>query len=35
MLTEKQSGVISGIQKHAGAPVEWSEDLPANAPMSL
>lgn len=35
MLTEKQSGVISGIQKHAGAPVEWSEDLPANAPMTL
>lgn len=34
MITEKTPGVISGIQKHAGGPVEWSEDLPSCAPMT-
>ncbi|XP_036357800.1 inhibitor of nuclear factor kappa-B kinase subunit epsilon [Octopus sinensis] len=35
MLTNKQSGVVSGIQKHPGGDIEWSNDLPESASLSL
>ncbi|GAB1600900.1 inhibitor of nuclear factor kappa-B kinase subunit epsilon-like isoform X2 [Argonauta hians] len=34
MLTNKESGVVSGIQRHYDGDIEWSEDLPEAALMS-
>ncbi|XP_014790093.1 inhibitor of nuclear factor kappa-B kinase subunit epsilon isoform X2 [Octopus bimaculoides] len=34
MLTNKQSGVVSGVQKRPGGDIEWSNDLPETAAMS-
>ncbi|XP_059143396.1 serine/threonine-protein kinase TBK1-like isoform X2 [Physella acuta] len=34
IITEKESGVISGVQNFENAPIQWRRDLPETSPLS-
>ena len=35
ITTEKESGVISGLQHSENGPIEWNRDLPRHCKLSL
>ena len=35
ITTEKQPGVISGVQTSDNGPIDWSKDLPVTCQLSL